>query len=193
METSVEKDAGKQEPEDTLILDPKQDVDKVEEEEEGPETAVDGVFEEDEHEIDDVSDPFELRFANPDDNLLSRRLKALEKSQWAFQKSSLPQVGKAVIYFPDDTEGSGRIMPVAITSPSGLKLKQKLAISLTKRTTMFDPLEQSIASYLFNYNDILFCERTSANSERLRRLTCLHAVNHIFKYDLSSYLMPFLC
>jgi len=191
LESTGEKDAGKQELQNTTVLEPECDVDQVEEEEEGPETAV-GVFEEDEQETEDVSDPFEIRFANPDDNLLSRRLKALEKRQWTDQKSLLPKVGKAIICIPDETGVSDPIMTAAISSPAGLKLKQKLAISLTKQITTFDPLEQSVVPFIFNYNDILFCGRNPANSERLRRLTCIHAVNHIFKCDLSSQLLPFL-
>jgi U3 small nucleolar RNA-associated protein 25 len=193
LESSVEKDTGKQEPENTAVFELEQDVDQVEEEEEGPETAVDGVFFEDEQEIEDSSDPFEVRFANTDHNLLSRRLKALEKRQWTTQKSSVPKVGKAIMSTPDTIGGCDPVSPAAVLGIGGLKLKQKLAACVTRQITTFDPLEQSIAPFLFNYHDILFCERSPANSDRLCRLTCLHAVNHIFKYDLSSQLLPFLC
>ena len=39
----------------------------------------------------------------------------------------------------------------------------------------------SIASRIFNYQDLLFCDRTPPNASELRSLTCLHAINHIFK------------
>ena len=103
MKSSVENDAGKQEPENTAVLESERDVDQVEEEEEGPETAVDGAFEEDEQETEYTSDPFEVRFANPDDKLLSRRLRALEKRQWTTQKSSIFNIGKAIMSTPDAT------------------------------------------------------------------------------------------
>jgi len=201
LESFVENDVHEERLGDALVLRSEQGVDRVEnegggegegeeeEEEEGPEAEVDGAFEEDEHETEDISDPFEVHFANPDDNILSRRLKALEKHLWSIQKISLPMVGKAVVCIPDDTKSSLPVIPMAITSPAGLKLKQKLAISLTKQSTTFDSWEQNFAPYLFNYNDILFCERNLANSDRLRRLTCLHAVNHIFKYDLALQLL----
>jgi U3 small nucleolar RNA-associated protein 25 len=118
-------------------------------------------------------------------------LKALKSQHWTTQKSPLPKVGKAIICIPDETAVSDPITPAVISSPAGLMLKQKLAISLAKQITTFDLLEQSIVPFIFNYNDILFCGRTPANSERLRRLTCVHAVNHIFKYDLSSKLLQF--
>ena len=55
-------------------------VDEVEEEEEGPETAIDGTLDDDtDEEEEDLSDPFEAHFANPDDNNLARRLKNLKK------------------------------------------------------------------------------------------------------------------
>jgi U3 small nucleolar RNA-associated protein 25 len=177
----VEKDVGKRELEDATVLEPEQDVDQVEEEEEGPETAVDGVFEEDEHEVEDTSDPFEVRFANPDDNLLSRRLKALENRKWITEKSSLPKVGKALFGTPDAIGGDDPVLPAAVSDIGSLKLKQKLAASVTKQVTTFDPLEQAVTPFLFNYYDILFCERGPANSEHLRRLLCLHAINHVFK------------
>ena len=34
---------------------------------------------------------------------------------------------------------------------------------------------------MFNYHDILFPARSVSNAESLRRLTCLHALNHILK------------
>jgi len=181
LESSVENDPGKQEPEYTAVLEPEQDVDQVEELEEGPETAVDGVFEEEEHESEDASDPFELRIANPNDNLLSRRLKALKNRQWTTQKSSIPKVGKVIITTPDEIGDGDPGLPATVSSIGGLKLKQKLAASVTKQVTTFDPLEQTITPFIFNYHDILFCERSPATSERLRRLTCLHVINHIFK------------
>ena len=163
------------------VLDESNDVDHVEEAEEGPELAVNGLLEADEHDVEDASDPFEAHFANPDDNILSRRLKRLQLRQWLTQKSSLPIYGKAMISFPDDIKHGEVLLPAPVTGHAALKLKQKLASSITKQISAFDPLEGFIAPCLFNYHDILFCERTPANSESLRHLACLHAVNHVFK------------
>lgn len=38
-----------------------------------------------------------------------------------------------------------------------------------------------MAPYIFNYQDVLFCNRTLANARSLRNITCLHALNHILK------------
>jgi U3 small nucleolar RNA-associated protein 25 len=157
------------------------DLDQVEEAEEGPETAIEGRLEEDDNDVQDPLDPFETHFADPDDNILSRRLKALEKQSWTTQKSQISKIGKAVISIPDDGRSEGITVPGALSGPGNLKLKHKLAGSFTKHTTTFDPLEQVLAPCIFNYHDVLFCERTVSNAEQLRRLTCLHAINHVFK------------
>lgn len=155
-------------------------VDEVEEEEEGPETAVDGALDDDEDE-EDASDPFEAHFASPDNNVLSRRLNNLKKAIWSQKKAIVPKVGKAVIGVPEADAPEQATLSAAINNPAGLTLKQKLVGPITKQRPSFDPLEQNMAASIFNYRDVLFCERTHSNSENLRRLTCLHAVNHIFK------------
>ncbi|KAH6713106.1 U3 small nucleolar RNA-associated protein 25 [Leptodontidium sp. MPI-SDFR-AT-0119] len=155
------------------------DADRVEEPEEGPETATDGVFE-DEDDSEDSSDPFEAHFATPDDNVLAQRLKALELNQWTTQKISLPKLGKAVISLPEKEE-SKIAVPLAIAGPSELKLKQKLAKVMVDQKPTFDSLEKSIAPLIFGYQDLFYCERNTARSDSLRRLTCLHAINHVFK------------
>lgn len=155
------------------------DADLVEEEEEGPETATDGLLEDDEEE-EDNSDPFEAHFANPDDNILSRKLQCLEKGQWAIQKSLLAKVGKAITSIPGNEEPK-QTKPININGPDELKVKQKLAGVIKKQCPTFDTLENSMAPLIFGYQDLLFCERNTSNAASLRRLACLHAVNHVFK------------
>ena len=45
----------------------------------------------------------------------------------------------------------------------------------------FNHTEAVLASHMFSYRDILFPSRSVANAESMRRLTCLHALNHILK------------
>jgi U3 small nucleolar RNA-associated protein 25 len=157
-----------------------EDADRVEEEEEGPETATDGLLEDDD-EPEDSSDPFEAHFADPDDNVLAKRLKSVQKNQWTTRKAVLPSIGKAVISLPEDNGPSAATALPTISGPSELKLKQKLVAVMSKQRPNFDVLEKSAAPLIFNYQDILYCERTPASGESLRRLACLHAVNHVFK------------
>ena len=157
-----------------------EDADLVEEPEEGPETRTDGLVEEDE-EPEDASDPFEAHFADPDENVLSQKLKAFQQNEWATQRAILPKVGKVVISTPQKDDIKSAAEPMSVSGYGELKLKQKLAGVMAKQRPSFDVLERSIAPLLFSYHDILYCDRSTANAENLRRLTCLHAVNHVFK------------
>lgn len=156
-----------------------EEFDVVVEEEEGPETATEGLLEEAEDESEDSSDPFETHFANPDDNILTKRLKSIQMTEWTSRKIVLPTIGKALTSVPqkDDLKSSES----KVAGPTELKLKQKLLNVMIKQRPVFDTLEMHLAPIVFGYQDMLFCERSPANAEKLRRLTCLHAVNHIFK------------
>jgi U3 small nucleolar RNA-associated protein 25 len=155
-------------------------VDEVEEEE-GPETAIDEISNDEDDEEEDASDPFEAHFADPDDNVLSQKIKLIQQNQWDSQRLALPKVGKAVLSVPQTKDKKDSPATAPVSGPSGLKLKRKLAAAISKKRPSFDILEKSISSYMFNYQDILFCERKPTNSESLQQLACLHAVNHVFK------------
>ena len=42
-------------------------------------------------------------------------------------------------------------------------------------------LERTLAASIFGYEDLMFLDRTPGNAKELRRLSCLHGLNHIFK------------
>jgi U3 small nucleolar RNA-associated protein 25 len=165
---------------DSEVVEQGEDADIVEEDEEGPETATEGLLEDDDDE-ENASDPFEAHFADPEDNLLAKRLKAVQSNSWTMTKTVLPKFGKVVMSLPETDIVSGDAAPTTISGPRDLKIKQKLAGVVSKQRPTFDPLEKSMAAYMFNYRDILYCERNPTNSDSLRRLACLHAVNHVFK------------
>ena len=165
--------------------------DEVEEAEEGPETATDGLFEDDDDDVEDASDPFEAHFADPDHNVLSRRLQALQQDSWISQKVKVPKIGKAVISFPRVEDEKNGFELSSVSRPVDLKLKQKLASVVAKQRPSFDSLEKYMAPLIYNYQDVLFCERNTLNAESLRRLACLHALNHIFKSVSSHRLTSF--
>jgi len=158
-----------------------EDSDEVEKPE-GPETATDSLLEEDQEDADDASDLFEAHFAHPDDNILARRLKSLEQNQWATQKLSIPKFGKVVISIPHKEDPKSSTLLKPMSGPAELKLKQKLASVMSKQRPEFDDLEKHIAPLMSSYQDVLYNERCPKNSENLRRLACLHAVNHVFKF-----------
>lgn len=154
------------------------DVDHVDEPEETPEDApVEDLFDEDDDL--DASDPFETHFANPDDNMIASRVKEIQQGQW-----KLNRVAQNPWRFFINTPGTGHSdveLPKPIGGPADLKLKKKLQESVLDKWTSFDQVEKLLAPVIFNNLDTLFCERTIANAADIRRMACVHALNHVFK------------
>lgn len=167
-----------QEPEvDAEEVDEEQDIDRVEEPEEGPETEI--VPDDDDDEAPDSSDPFESHFSCPDGDEVANRLRALKAE--GYVTSNLEVNGWRLTRGLPGKEASSSARPItAMPSPSELKLKQKLSETAAKRPHL-DKLEQVLYPITFGYSDLLFCGRTPKNADKLRRMTCLHALNHIFK------------
>lgn len=45
----------------------------------------------------------------------------------------------------------------------------------------FNSLHQDLSSSIYNYKDMLLSERTPSNADDLRKLTCIHVLNHLYK------------
>ncbi|KAI1487865.1 hypothetical protein F5X96DRAFT_647994 [Biscogniauxia mediterranea] len=170
------------EPEAAASDNEERDVDLVEEEpEEGPddEIAVDE-DEDDEDDIPDSSDPFETHFVNPDQDTLAKRVKSAQEND--YQSKQFEKNGwKLVTNIPGKDPDQSMSPPTTLSGLSSLKLKHKLAETASKKKSTFDKLEQVLYPLTFSYQDLLFCARTVKNAESLRRMACLHAVNHVFK------------
>lgn len=174
------------EPEKEIADDP----DFVEETEEAPDEAdAEGVFDDeeaDEDEMVDASDPFDSHFVAVDEASLARRLKAVADGKWTTKKAATKGM-RTVLNGPDTGDDSDQIsVPSPVPSATELSLKHKLLETAAVKKMKFNAVEQSLAPYLFGYNDVLYCNRTVANGESLRKLACLHALNHVFKYTQPS-------
>ncbi|KAI1824575.1 DUF1253-domain-containing protein [Xylaria intraflava] len=155
------------------------DVDLVEEPEEIPNDEAEIGDGDDDDDVPDATDPFETHFVNPDSVEYNTRLKGiqsnayelkqLEKNGWRFARG-IPGQGS------DQTSQ----LPI-FSGPSNLKLKHRLIQTTNKLRPTFDTLEQVLYPITFGYQDLLFCGRNVSNSDNLRRMACLHAVNHVFK------------
>ncbi|KAI5923158.1 hypothetical protein F4810DRAFT_670589 [Camillea tinctor] len=171
------------EPEAAASDEEERDVDLVEEPEEGPNDEIvtdEDDNEDDEDDIPDSSDPFETHFVNPDQDILARRLKSAKEND--YQSKQFEKNGwKLVMNIPGKDAEQSISPPTTLSGPSNLKLKQKLAETSSKKKAAFDKLEQVLYPLAFSYQDLLFCGRTVKNAENLRRMACLHAVNHVFK------------
>lgn len=183
LDPSETQETAQQQPQEELATTEKDsnangDVDHVEEPEEAPEDApVEDLFDDDDDL--DVSDPFESHFATPDEQLVTSRVKEIQKGQW-----QLDRVVQNAWRFFVNTPGTGHSdagLPKPIDGPADLQLKKKLQESVLDKWTSFDQVEKLLAPVIFNYLDTLFCERTTANAADLRRMACVHALNHVFK------------
>lgn len=62
-----------------------------------------------------------------------------------------------------------------------MQLKQRLKSPAARLLPAFDQLTGSLAADICRYRDVLFPSRTPGCAEDLRRLACLHSLNHVFK------------
>lgn len=182
------RDDSRDEPEEGTEKGVLEDIDLVEE----PEEAVDdqdaqGAFDEEDDDDDekvDTSDPFESHFGAHEDVNITRRLKVIEDAKWVNKKVATKGF-KTILSGPDTGDESDQIsVPAPVSDPSSLSLKHRLKESLEAKKTKFDAVEQSLAPYMFGYRDLLYCNRNLNNGKSVRRLACLHALNHVFKYVL---------
>lgn len=159
--------------------DEERDIDHVEEAEEGPENEME-TDDDDDEDIPDSSDPFETHFVNPDQNEVQNRIKAIQNNEYS-QSHSEKNGWRLIRNFPGKDIAQPAALPPPIPGPSSLNLKHRLAETANRKRPTFDKLEQVLYPLTFAYNDILFCGRTPRNAENLRRMACLHSVNHVFK------------
>jgi U3 small nucleolar RNA-associated protein 25 len=157
--------------------DAEKDIDRAEEE---PEEQVEDQLDDDDDSEDEENptDPFDLHFAHPEDDVVAKRVKAVQKGDWATKRALLQNL-RATVTYPGCNAGSE--VPKPIAGLDGLQLKQKLKEISSRKVGEFDAVQRNLSPLLFNYNDVLFCDRTVRNSDSLRELTCLHALNHVFK------------
>lgn len=172
-ETAPEVIGGKEDEEE-------RDVDFVEEPEEDPTNAgPEDLFDEDDDL--DISDPFELHFADPKEEVLRPRLEAIQGNKWRMKRIA---ANSTRIFFntPDAGDAAAKPLPAPVSGISDLKLKKRLQEAMAPKHPKFDQIEQTVAPLLFNYQDVLYCNRTVAGSQGIRRMASLHALNHVFKW-----------
>ncbi|RKK20086.1 U3 small nucleolar RNA-associated protein 25 [Fusarium oxysporum f. sp. cepae] len=157
--------------------DTEKDIDRSEDEaEEQVEEKLDD--EDDSEDEENPTDSFDVHFAHPNDNTVSQRVKSVQKNDWATKRALLHNMRATILYPGSDT---GSEIPKPIAGLEGLQLKQKLRETSSRKIGDFDALQRNLGPLIFNYNDVLFCDRTVQNSDSLRELACLHALNHVFK------------
>ena len=151
----------------------------VEEPEEDPtDAAPEDLFDEDDDL--DISDPFEMHFADPKEEVLRPRLEAIQGNKWRMERIA---ANSTRIFFstPDVEDAPAKPLLTPVSGIADLKLKKRLQDVMAQKHAKFDQIEQTIAPLLFSYQDMLYCNRTVAGSQGIRRMASLHALNHVFK------------
>ncbi|KXT13514.1 hypothetical protein AC579_4169 [Pseudocercospora musae] len=143
--------------------------DESDEEKAAPDTNDDGGWD----------DPYELHFADPEDNELSRRLKSIRGGKWTSEKQAVGRHANLVISVPEAAKEKSLLRP-KVSGPKKAHLKERLKKNIANAE--FDgEAAQSLAPYVFAYQDVLMSGRTPENASSLRNISALHAVNHVLK------------
>lgn len=132
--------------------------------------------------LGEIHDPFMKHFGRPDDdNELERKIQAVKENKWSTMEPMKIQKWSYTLKIPQVSGSDPEPRSPTVSALNELTLKQKLRETSGKLMPPLDKLSGNLAFNLFNYHDILFPHRTLDNSEILRKLACLHAINHVFK------------
>jgi U3 small nucleolar RNA-associated protein 25 len=137
----------------------------------------------DEHEED--YDPFLSHVANPENGVLEQKLLAVKRNAWSTERSSQKLQWSYILKVPAvsdlQLEPSLGIGQGTVSGAESLMLKQKFRGHAKEELASLDGLMGSLAYSIFHYRDVLFTHRTLDNCANIRKLACLHALNHVFK------------
>ncbi|MCJ1403468.1 rRNA-binding ribosome biosynthesis protein utp25 [Xylographa trunciseda] len=172
-------------PAPTNILQPDEgkDPDFVEEAEEAGNISADGLDDDDifEPEDDDSHDYFHKHFTAVDEKALVLCTKDTADLSWITRRSVVQPVWK----LSSASYKSLSIVPELTTktmfTTKDFQLKHRLQTRAKQAIPSMNGLNGILASSIFKYQDLLFCDRLPTVASDIRTLTCLHALNHIFK------------
>lgn len=165
--------------EDDIVIEG--DLDGLEEPENADDLSTDADFEIEE--LDEDHDPFSRHIANLGAENLEEKISAIKQNTWLTNKPSgnsqwshILKVPAVPGSHPQHDSNVGRVSGI-----EDLTLKQKLKELAREELASFDELMAHLAYPIFQYQDLLFSHRSLENSANLRKLVCLHALNHVFK------------
>lgn len=126
-------------------------------------------------------DPFNEHLSEIEEGHLQLQIQAVKENKWSMKKLSNHSDWSHSVKFPATPNLGGEPRTGFVSNTQDLMLKHKLISSARKILPAFDALNGSLAFSMFNYHDLLFSSRTLENETSLRKISCLHALNHIFK------------
>ena len=127
------------------------------------------------------NDPFTGHLNDLNDEKLSVRIKAVKQNQWSTQKFAKQPGWSQTLKVPLVPGVSNEVSAGVISKTQELSLKQKLKVPAMTIMPALDKFNGTLAFSIFDYRDVLFPCRTSENAVTLRKLACLHSVNHVLK------------
>ncbi|XP_078352383.1 U3 small nucleolar RNA-associated protein 25 homolog [Oculina patagonica] len=133
-----------------------------------------------------TKDPFTAHFEQDLDDGVEKHLSNLKT--WQQKTRKIPSFGSVTEIIPS-AEGlpTVHINFDKETTFTDLMVKARLgqawqAINnIPGSEGMFTPLQQDLFGHINSYQDLFYSNRTFQNGDEIRRLYCLHAVNHILK------------
>ncbi|KAI9708126.1 MAG: rRNA-binding ribosome biosynthesis protein utp25 [Bogoriella megaspora] len=133
------------------------------------------------NEDDDTSDPFKIHLDSWNEQQLAKLIEQMSARDWQVNKRE-SQLGKVIRSVPSlESNQSNQASNTQPASPSSLNLKSRLMNPAGKLSPQFDQTQRELAPLIFQYSDLLFTSRTVQNAGSLRFITCLHALNHVYK------------
>lgn len=132
--------------------------------------------EEEDVDEDTTKTPYKSHIEDPEEAEIKSRIKRISDNQWASKKIDVGG-GRGILQVPSTEENA--LDRRKIKHVRQVQLKGRLVENAQKEIADFSNLEQAIIPSIFGYQDLLFGARTVQNADRLRDITCLHALNHI--------------
>jgi U3 small nucleolar RNA-associated protein 25 len=125
------------------------------------------------------NDPYEFHFSAAGGDGLAARIDLVKSGQWTTRKSAIGSNISRHHAFVERSDHSAE--KATFKSIKDFSLKERLVLPAVKHIPTLSDFERRIATDLLNYTDALVSTRTVNNAESLRKLSCLHAVNHVLK------------
>ena len=135
-----------------------------------------------ENTIEDHSDLFTKHFIEAgEEGELSTRIADVREDRWHLDQS--PTQGEWSFSYKSP---ESKIIPAnewafAATKLESVQIKERLRAAAARIFPRFDQLTAHLASSITAYRDVLFPLRTLQKADTLRKLVCLHSLNHVFK------------
>ena len=161
-----------------------EEVDPIEEPESHDDSGAEALESdmEDADQLGENQDPFIKHFGRPDDDKgLEQKIQAVKENNWSTMEPVKIQKWSYTLKVPQVFGSNPEPCSHAVSALKELVLKQWLRESSGKLMPPMDKPSGNLAFNLFNYHDMVFPHRNMDNSEILRKLVCLHAINHVFK------------